>query len=104
MDDEKVTPEWMRSAACADRDLGSPWMRARVFYPPASNSAKPTESDPKVWDRAKSLCATCPVRTPCLDHAIGHGETDGVWGGLDPAERRLEARRVRRRSTRKATA
>lgn len=100
--DLKVTPEWMASAVCADPDLGSSWVRARVFFPPSSNSAAPASSDPGVWVRAKAVYASCPVRVECLDHAIEHGETDSVWGGLDPAERKIESRRRRRRlSTKK---
>lgn len=30
---------------------------------------------------AKSLCATCPVRSQCLDAAISRAEPCGVWGG-----------------------
>lgn len=98
---EKVTPEWMSVAVCADPDLGSAWVRTRVFFPPASNSSYPERSDPEVWERAKALCGTCPVRSECLDHAIEHGEKDSVWGGLDPAERQVETRRRRRRLSRK---
>ena len=45
--------------------------------------------DPDLWfaespgdlDRAKALCATCPVRTACLAGAIRRNEPYGVWGG-----------------------
>lgn len=97
---EQVTPEWMGAAACADRALGSSRVRARVFYPAASNSTSPASSSPVVWLTAKRVCATCPVRTECLDHAITHRETDGVWGGLDRLERQREARRRRDRARR----
>lgn len=39
-------------------------------------------------DRAKALCARCPVRQECLDFAIERGERFGVWGGLSERERR----------------
>lgn len=39
-------------------------------------------------EQAVTLCAVCPVRQECLDVALGEGETDGVWGGLSPQERR----------------
>jgi WhiB family redox-sensing transcriptional regulator len=45
---------------------------------------------------AKSICATCPVRARCLDHALVAAERYGVWGGLDETERAAEARRRRR--------
>ena len=37
---------------------------------------------------AKSICATCPVRTPCLDFALEIREPHGIWGGLNESERR----------------
>ena len=39
------------------------------------------------WKHAKAVCQTCPVREPCLDHAIRAGERLGVWGGLSEKER-----------------
>jgi len=45
--------------------------------------------DPDLWfaeqsehlERAKSLCASCPVRSGCLAGALRRGEPCGVWGG-----------------------
>lgn len=45
--------------------------------------------DPDLWfaeqaaqvERAKLLCADCPVRTGCLAGALQRGEPCGVWGG-----------------------
>jgi WhiB family transcriptional regulator, redox-sensing transcriptional regulator len=45
--------------------------------------------DPDLWfaespgdiDRAKALCATCPVRRECLAGALRRSEPCGVWGG-----------------------
>lgn len=31
--------------------------------------------------RAKSICADCPVREPCLSGALARREPWGVWGG-----------------------
>jgi len=45
---------------------------------------------------AKAICALCPVREPCLEHAIARREKLGVWGGLTERERRREIRRRRR--------
>ena len=36
----------------------------------------------------RPVCARCPVRQPCLDYAISHGITHGVWGGLAERDRR----------------
>ena len=46
-------------------------------------------ADPDLWfaespadlERAKSLCAGCPVRRQCLAEALDRGEPWGVWGG-----------------------
>ncbi len=36
---------------------------------------------PAELERAKSLCAGCPVRAECLDGALSRAEPWGVWGG-----------------------
>jgi WhiB family redox-sensing transcriptional regulator len=36
---------------------------------------------PADLERAKSLCAECPVRAACLAGALQRGEPWGVWGG-----------------------
>ena len=45
---------------------------------------------------AKELCAACPVRDDCLEHAIASREKIGVWGGMTPRERQRVIRRRRR--------
>lgn len=45
--------------------------------------------DPDLWfaespvdlERAKQLCAACPIRRECLAAALDRGEPWGVWGG-----------------------
>jgi hypothetical protein len=49
-----------------------------VFFPGRGESAGP----------ARQVCAACPVRQPCLDYALTHGISHGVWGGLAERERR----------------
>lgn len=54
-----------------------------------------TLSNPSVkiqarWNRAKAVCQTCPVMEQCARDNLG--EVEGVWGGLDPADR-IEMRR-----------
>lgn len=43
-------------------------------------------------DEARAVCARCPVRVECLAYAIETRQPDGVWGGLDDAERMALAR------------
>lgn len=46
-------------------------------------------NDPELWfaespsdvERAKLLCAPCPLVRVCLDGALDRGEPWGVWGG-----------------------
>ena len=50
-----------------------------------------------VWgeDHAKSICADCPARVPCLEYALRTGQEFGVWGGLTTQERYNLLRRAR---------
>lgn len=46
-------------------------------------------ADPDMWfaetpgelERAKELCADCPIRRTCLSAALDRAEPWGVWGG-----------------------
>lgn len=46
-------------------------------------------------DRARKICATCPVREACLDYALEHRIDHGVWGGTSERERRRILKRRR---------
>ena len=46
--------------------------------------------------QAKMVCATCPVKRECLEHALKYNETFGVWGGESERER-VEIKRRRKR-------
>ncbi|MFF4006555.1 WhiB family transcriptional regulator [Streptomyces sp. NPDC001717] len=37
---------------------------------------------------AKELCTGCPVQEECLAMAVHADESDGIWGGTTPVERR----------------
>ena len=60
-----------------------------VFFP---------EDDEDPADEAKEICATCPVRETCLEHAVAVREKLGVWGGYTAKERRRLVRQRRRAS------
>ena len=62
---------WRYRAACRGADL-------EVFFPGRGEPAEP----------ARQICAGCPVRQTCLDYAISHGITHGIWGGLTERDRR----------------
>lgn len=70
---------WQVRAACRGP-------QSAVFFPPSSFERK-DEKDARET-RAKEICATCPVRKPCLEYAIRIKEPHGIWGGLNEAERK----------------
>ncbi|MET3984612.1 WhiB family transcriptional regulator [Streptomyces sp. PvR034] len=70
--------EWQDDAAC--RDLGP----NRFFHPAGERGDERDDRD----EAAKRVCAVCPVRRACLEHALRTHETFGVWGGLTEDERR----------------
>jgi WhiB family transcriptional regulator, redox-sensing transcriptional regulator len=87
--------EWWTLAACqaADPDL---------FFP--ISGAGPARAQ---VERAKAVCAGCPVRSDCLRYALAAGPLQGVWGGLTEEERRLMRQReakARMRASRRAGA
>ena len=71
---------WAADALCADED-------PEIFFPP--------NDDPAV--QARRICGQCPVRDECLAYALEAREEFGIWGGLDPNERRNLKRRLQRR-------
>ena len=58
-----------------------------LFYP---------KDDEDEGFEAKAICAICPVREVCLEHAIVNREKIGVWGGYTARERRRLVRQRRR--------
>ena len=71
---------WMAQGAC----VGAP---SELFFP--------NDTDWWIIDRAKRLCATCPIIDQCADHALTHREPYGVWGGLSEKDRRRILRQRR---------
>jgi WhiB family transcriptional regulator, redox-sensing transcriptional regulator len=46
-------------------------------------------------DRARKICASCPVTMQCLEYALEHRIEHGVWGGCSERERRRILKRRR---------
>lgn len=66
-------PEWADQAVC--RTVPDP----DQFFPERGASTK----------AAKALCAACPLKQKCLDHAVEQPEIFGIWGGTSERERRV---------------
>ncbi|QYC38604.1 Transcriptional regulator WhiB [Nonomuraea coxensis DSM 45129] len=64
---------WLRRGACRSSDPD-------LFFPLAPS--------PLQEARAKAVCAGCQVLEECRAYALRAGESDGIWGGLTPQERR----------------
>ena len=76
---------WIELASCLDQD-------PELFFPVGTTGAAIVQAE-----RAKAVCAACPVRGECLRWALDTCQDAGVWGGLDEEERRV-IRRQRRRA------
>lgn len=44
---------------------------------------------------ARAICEDCPVKEPCLEHALRNRIDHGVWGGASERERRRILKRRR---------
>ena len=44
---------------------------------------------------ARRICATCPMKEPCLEYALANRIDHGVWGGCSERERRRILKRRR---------
>lgn len=70
---------WQWRAACRGED-------SSLFFAPGRLEAKEERATRE--RRAKSICASCPVRIECLEYAVRIQESHGIWGGLNELERR----------------
>lgn len=79
MQDDVTQTAWMASGNCREH-------APTAFFP----------SDGVGVDRARKICASCPVIEPCLEYALDNRIDHGVWGGTSERERRriLKRRRV----------
>ena len=63
------------------------------YYTPIFTFYPETDEDA---DKAKEVCALCPVQSACLEYALARREKEGVWGGCTERERRRIIRQRRR--------
>jgi WhiB family transcriptional regulator, redox-sensing transcriptional regulator len=72
--------EWRHFAICRDED-------PETFYPADERSGS------EGVERARAVCARCPVISDCRAWALAGAEPAGVWGGLSTPERDALLRR-----------
>lgn len=72
---ESNTDNWREQAACKGMDVS-------IFFPPAGGEGV------KLANRAKKICATCPVTEPCLQYSLDMNDREGVFGGFTGMQRR----------------
>lgn len=74
--------EWELDAACAGLDTA-------LFYQADNERGASVR---RREQKAKAVCARCPVIRECLKTALANNEPYGVWGGMSVEERfRLQA-------------
>lgn len=79
--------QWQINAACRG-------MPVSLFFHPWGERG--TNREDRI-ERAKRVCAGCPVIDICRQHAFDVQEPYGVWGGQSEDERRVLLNRHRRR-------
>jgi WhiB family redox-sensing transcriptional regulator len=65
-------------------EAGCRWVDPDLFFPISVSGRGGEEAD-----RAREVCARCPVRSECLDFALRTRQMHGVWGGTTAEERYL---------------
>jgi WhiB family redox-sensing transcriptional regulator len=73
---------WYHYAACQNQD-------PELFFPIGNTGPALAQ-----LEKAKHVCASCPVQSLCLEWALLAGIDHGVWGGLSEEERRVLRRRA----------
>jgi WhiB family redox-sensing transcriptional regulator len=81
-------PAWQTQADCR-----RPGYRGTDHWFPKGFT---TRKDREQTDDAKATCRACPVAMQCATTALEQREEDGIFGGLEPAQRRSIRRRIAR--------
>jgi WhiB family redox-sensing transcriptional regulator len=69
-DDATLGPAWHSSASCRSEPVDT-------FFGAAGAS----------YERARALCASCPVARACLEVALADPTVQGFWGATSERER-----------------
>ena len=81
-DHQEPRTDWRDHAACRFAD-------PELFFP-----MSPSGPSLDQIERARAICATCPVRRECLQFALATRQAHGVWGGMSEQERGAAAPRA----------
>ena len=73
---------WRTRSICRDTDPD-------LFFPVGTTGQALVQIE-----RAKEVCAECPVHDECLQYALDTNQDSGIWGGLSEEERRNIRRRM----------
>ncbi|MGH3169119.1 MAG: WhiB family transcriptional regulator [Trebonia sp.] len=73
---DRASTEWREAAACRSAE-------PELFFPVSAVGQSAAEAE-----RAKAVCARCPVRRECLQFALATRQAYGIWGGMSERERR----------------
>lgn len=79
---------WMRRALCA-RYPHQWWETYDI------DSSRPAEDIIRIahgHDKAKKICAVCPVLTECRSFALETQQPANIWGGTTPVQRNKQIR------------
>lgn len=71
--------DWRKRAACIPYN-------PNLWFPERTAAAASEQ-----YEEARTICLECPVQMECLDHAMRLPEAYGMWGGLTPEERGVQA-------------
>jgi WhiB family transcriptional regulator, redox-sensing transcriptional regulator len=78
-----ISKSWRTFGACLKED-------PELFFPIGQSATAMRQAL-----NARQICNGCPVMGMCLEWSLATGQDDGIWGGLDPVERRAISRRRR---------
>lgn len=78
---------WQEHAACRGLDTG-------LFFS-GENPRENAAAEAKKRERAREICAGCPVRVQCLEYAV-LWDCVGIWGGMTTKERAKYAKELKR--------
>jgi WhiB family redox-sensing transcriptional regulator len=84
--------DWRLRGACFTED-------PELFFPATGTASASQAVRDAAWEAPRAICRRCPVRDECLAQSLDDGDTEGMFGGLTPDERRAVGRRRARRRT-----